>query len=369
MSSEHRNAATPDRSMAVGEPDGFSLDHEVRQRLRSARHLHLTGQARRAKLGYVLALEACPVNCETRVGLAQLHVLEDRLPAALKVLLSAPDGTVLSAEYHYLLGCIYQQQGDLDLTRRHFAKALELADDFQEIHEFMAREQLPGPVYRDFLATLHGRLKPSVYVEIGVAWGDTFALSGDSRLSIGIDPVPRLRSPLLANMQLFSVPSDTFFASPENRRLLEDNPIDMCFVDGLHEFSQALRDIFNAEAFAKPGSVILVHDAYPLNQATSTPERRTMFWSGDVWKAIVALRQSCPDLRIETLACPPTGLSVITNLDPGRKLGRPRIDAIAERFGSLTYDDIAQTKAECLSMVCDWQAVLDRLAPRPAPGP
>ncbi len=363
MSSEYGN----DRALAGDASGGADPDHwhdyEIQQRVRSARHLHLVGQAKRAMMAYGMVLQGCPQDCAARVGLAQLHMSQQQLPNALKVLLAAPDGTELSAEYHYLIGCIYQQQGKLDLTRKHFAAALELTADFPEIHNFMARDQLSAPMYRDFLAKLHECLKPGVYLEIGINWGDSFVLSGDCRLSIGIDPAPDLRHALLANMRLFKMPSDSFFALPQNRQLLEENPLDMCFVDGLHQFGQALRDIFNAEAYSRPGSVILVHDAIPFNEVTATPERRTMFWSGDVWKAIVALKESCPDLRIETLPCPPTGLCVITDLKPDRQLGPERIEAVVRRFVPLAYDHIAQSKDACLNVVSDWEAVLDRLAP------
>ena len=166
-------------------------------------------------------------------------------------------------------------------------------------------------------------------------------------------------------MRLFSVPSDEFFTSDSNRQLLMKNPIDMCFIDGLHEFSQTLRDFFHIEAFCKQRSVVLIHDAIPLNRATATPERRTIFWSGDVWKAVVALRQSCRDLCVETLNCPPTGLCVITGLNPDRNLSSGEIETIASKVATLTYDEIATVKAERLGIVSDWEAVLDRLASTP----
>jgi len=35
------------------------------------------------------------------------------------------------------------------------------------------------------------------------------------------------------------------------------------------------------------------------------------FWTGDVWKIVPALIKFRPDLRVFTIACPPTGLTVV----------------------------------------------------------
>lgn len=93
-------------------------------------------------------------------------------------------------------------------------------------------------------------------------------------------------------------------------------PIDLVFIDGLHLFEQVLRDIAAVEARCTAESVILVHDCLPIDAVTSSRERTTVVWSGDVWKAIPALRSARPDLRIKTLDVAPTGLGVITGLDP-----------------------------------------------------
>jgi len=44
---------------------------------------------------------------------------------------------------------------------------------------------------------------------------------------------------------------------------------------------------------------------------------RQHWWAGDVWRTARLLRRMRPDLSFTTLDAPPTGLILITNLDPG----------------------------------------------------
>jgi hypothetical protein len=45
------------------------------------------------------------------------------------------------------------------------------------------------------------------------------------------------------------------------------------------------------------------------------PEEVRNFWTGDVWKVLLALNKYRQDLAISYLDCPPTGLVVCGNLD------------------------------------------------------
>ena len=98
--------------------------------------------------------------------------------------------------------------------------------------------------------------------------------------------------------------SDQFF--------LENNEkFDIIFIDGLHEYKQVKKDILNSTDCLNKGGIILVHDCMPDSLGKQAVPRYKMQWNGDVWKAIVDLRQN-NDLEIYTCEID-QGIGVITN--------------------------------------------------------
>ena len=343
-------------------PPDDEPEYEEQQLLRVARSHHRLGKFKDAQIAYRIALEQNPASCEARVGLAELLIARQDVVRAKELLTDRPPEMRTSADFHYVLGLAYDAENDDAAAREQFNRALALRENFPQIHNLLAYRDLTGPDYREVLTTVHERLRPDVYLEIGLARGDTFLLSKGSRLSIGVDPQPQIRERLPSHLKVFRMRSDDFFAAPKNRALLTENPAQLSFVDGLHEFGQALRDVFNVEHFSKPDSLVFIHDAVPLNEATATSSRHTAFWSGDVWKVIIALKECCQDLTIETLPCPPTGLAVVTNLNPERNLSATEIGQMVERFRTIPYQEIADDKARRLNITPDWRQTLERLA-------
>ena len=74
---------------------------------------------------------------------------------------------------------------------------------------------------------------------------------------------------------------------------------DLIFIDGLHVYEQVKKDIINSINFLNKKGVILVHDCLPDTIGKQAVPRYKMQWNGDVWKAIVDLRQR-DDLEIHT---------------------------------------------------------------------
>ena len=74
---------------------------------------------------------------------------------------------------------------------------------------------------------------------------------------------------------------------------------DLIFIDGLHVYEQVKKDIINSINFLNREGVILVHDCLPDTIGKQAVPRYKMQWNGDVWKAIVDLRQR-DDLEIHT---------------------------------------------------------------------
>ena len=86
--------------------------------------------------------------------------------------------------------------------------------------------------------------------------------------------------------------SDEFFL--ENKQ-----KFDIVFIDGLHIYNQVKKDILNSINFLKFDGIVLVHDCLPDSVGKQAVPRYEMHWNGDVWKAIVDLRQN-KDLNIFT---------------------------------------------------------------------
>ena len=86
--------------------------------------------------------------------------------------------------------------------------------------------------------------------------------------------------------------SDDFFLNNAEK-------FDIIFIDGLHIYEQVKKDILNSINCLNEGGIVLVHDCMPDSLAKQAVPRFKMKWNGDVWKAIVDLRQN-KDLDIYT---------------------------------------------------------------------
>jgi hypothetical protein len=77
---------------------------------------------------------------------------------------------------------------------------------------------------------------------------------------------------------------------------------DLVFVDGLHLREQVVRDVENAARWLNPGGCIVLHDCLPTRreQQLRTQPGGGRPWTGDVWKAVVDLRQR-PEFDIAVL--------------------------------------------------------------------
>jgi hypothetical protein len=222
-----------------------------------------------------------------------------------------------------------------------------------------------GEHYYALMGRIHDALRPGTYVEIGINDGASLDLVAPRTRAIGIDPQPKLRHPLPENVTVFAETSDAFFAEHDVEAELGGRKIDLAFIDGMHLFEFALRDFMNLERHCTSDSTILIHDCYPLDERTSARERTTEVWTGDVWRALVALREQRPDLAIATVAAPPSGLAIIRRLDPGSTVLQERYKRIVETYMARPYAQIAGRKAEALNLVpAEWRVVASLLKDR-----
>jgi hypothetical protein len=197
--------------------------------------------------------------------------------------------------------------------------------------------RFPGPPYDQVLAVIHAHLRPSNYVEIGVDKGLSLVRALPQTRSIGIEPEPRIEVDL-PNATIYELTSDEFFARHDLKELLGE-PVALAFIDGLHLFEQVLVDFINVERHSDSGTVVVLHDCLPLDEETQSRERTTLFYSGDVWKATMALHRHRPDLEMAIVPAMPTGMCLVRGLDPGNGSLERDLAAIVREYEGMGYED------------------------------
>ena len=123
----------------------------------------------------------------------------------------------------------------------------------------------------------------SNYLEIGCDKDQLFS-KVNIKNKVGVDP---------SNGGNVRKTSNEFFS--DNKKFF-----DIVFIDGLHEYEQVKKDIINSLKFLNQNGVVLVHDCMPDSLGKQAVPRYKMQWNGDVWKAIVDLRQ---DKNLEIFTC------------------------------------------------------------------
>ena len=110
------------------------------------------------------------------------------------------------------------------------------------------------------------------YLEIGCHNNEVFDKIGIEK--IGVDPISGGN---------YRGTSDKFFK--ENLK-----KFDCIFIDGLHEYNQAKKDILNSIEILNKDGIIILHDCFPSSINHQRVPRTRYTWNGDVWKAIVEAR-------------------------------------------------------------------------------
>lgn len=204
-----------------------------------------------------------------------------------------------------------------------------------------------GGAHLPMIGRFHDWLKPACYLEVGVASGRSLALAHPPTLAIGIDPAPAIAVTMTAETHLFTMTSDDYFAQHQTP------PVDLAFIDGLHSFDQALRDFVNVERLCGRHSVILIHDCWPRDAESASRDRRTLFWTGDVWKVIPILRAMRPDLFVRTLTTPPSGLGVVTRLDPSSTVLADHYDRLVAEHMDRPFAELEADREGLMAPVDD----------------
>jgi len=215
-----------------------------------------------------------------------------------------------------------------------------------------------GVDYGEFLAGVHDHLKPQTYFEIGTCTGSSLALA--KCLTVAVDPQFRVSSDVIGEKPacfLFQEKSDEFFKR-RNLSMILGGPVELAFLDGLHLAEYLLRDFMNTERHCRRDSIIVMHDCLPpgfymtcrdMQDPRMQLSRFGNWWTGDVWQVVPVLQEFRPDLSITLIDSPPTGLVIVTNLDPGNSV----------LFGA--YDEIISKRLPRLSSRSAYDAYWDRV--------
>ena len=134
--------------------------------------------------------------------------------------------------------------------------------------------------------------KMTSYLEIGVFKGYTIEKIQIERKD-GVDPGFEGHMSDFVN---YKMTSDDFFS-----HIKYEEKYDIIFIDGLHHSDQVDKDICNSLRHISDRGFIVLHDCNPPEEKLQTVPRQTALWNGDVWKSVVKLRCSDPNLDISVV--------------------------------------------------------------------
>jgi len=178
----------------------------------------------------------------------------------------------------------------------------------------------------DLINYIIKRKNYSEYLEIGCDQDQLFSKITIQN-KIGVDPISG------GNLRMTS---DNFFINNKKN-------FDIVFIDGLHHYEQVKKDITNSLNFLNQDGIILVHDCLPTSISKQAVPRYRMSWNGDVWKAIVDLRQD-ENLQIYTLEID-QGIGVIKKIKNQNKL------SLNKPVNSLKFKDFYYNYNEYMNLI------------------
>ncbi len=165
------------------------------------------------------------------------------------------------------------------------------------------------------------------YLEIG-CFDDELFNHINCEKKVGVDPV---------SGGTIRATSDQFFSK-------NNENFDCIFIDGLHEYHQVKKDIFNSLKFLNEGGIILLHDCLPNNYYEQATPRCQWIWNGDVWKSIV----ECRNLKnIDTYTCyADHGIGVILKR-PNKNI----LDFPSKDYANLRFDDYFHNYRKLMNVI------------------
>ena len=183
------------------------------------------------------------------------------------------------------------------------------------------------------------------YLEIGVETGITFERVRIAERT-GVDPAFLFDITEHANetTTFAQTTSDEFFSE-----LPAAKQYDLVFIDGLHTFEQAYRDLCNAILHSHPRTPILIDDTLPSDvySALRDPAQTQAFgaaagrdrsaWHGDTFKVVFAIHDFHLGLDYRTIVGSGNPQTLVWRSSAGRR--KPLLDSL-EAISRMTYFDM-----------------------------
>jgi len=197
---------------------------------------------------------------------------------------------------------------------------------------------LRGPVMRwDILNRIASKQSAKRYLEIGCANGECLA-----RVNVpakwGVDPAPQWAAAKHTNV-FISMKSSDFF----DLGIYPQPGFDLIFIDSDHRAAVVYEEVRRALSVLVPGGVIVLHDANPSEEAMQIVPMMQSIWTGDVWKAVAAIRSMWP--RVITVDND-YGCAVLP-VQSGAYLPKEPPPG----FFDLTWQDLVARRSELLGLV------------------
>lgn len=226
--------------------------------------------------------------------------------------------------------------------------------------------QVSGMRYLRFFRWLHQHRRPNWYLEVGTHMGRSLDIA--TCRSIAVDPNFLVNRGVIGTkpeLHCLSQTSDDFFASGFAQRI--GAVVDLAFLDGMHLFEFTLRDFMNCEKLMSPDGMIILHDVVPISYDAVQrvwDREKTREWTGDIWRLIPILRRYRPDLTVTVLDARPSGLALITGLDPNNTVLDQAYDQIvAENTDQALTPEVLKAAVDSLQI----EPVADYIARHTAP--
>lgn len=198
-----------------------------------------------------------------------------------------------------------------------------------------------GRSYIEFIADYVNQTNAGSYFEIGSNLGNS--LLPIAAKTVAVDPQFKIEQNVIGRKRVcmfFQMNSDDFFAEYKLSDLFQ-GPLDVAFLDGMHQYEYLLRDFMNTEKHSSRNSTIILHDCLPTRMGMTTRHQKDRWWTGDVWKVVPILQKYRPDLKLAILDCRPTGLVLISNLDPQQTTLDENYHRIVEEYAPGEADEAA----------------------------
>src|SRR3990167_1596533 len=196
--------------------------------------------------------------------------------------------------------------------------------------------------HTEIIQNIIDKTNGKVYLEIGIASGINF-LKIKAKKKIGVDPIKKviLKNKLkylhfFFNSKIYKMTSDEYFLKFKNK-------INVAFIDGMHTYSQSLKDVENCLDNLDDSGVIIMHDCNPPSEKIASPKLIKGNWSGEVWKTIVNLRTR-NDLNVFVIDCD-WGVGIIT-----RGTQENILTYSETEIEKMTYSDLEKNRKDFLNL-------------------